>query len=191
MPMNPTSVASVDAKHALAVLCQLAMTEVGPTRGNEELLARLASIENFLCAVVNTPLATLSLPPLTPSVTTSTPNTLPAPPAITIGTSTHTLADLPAVDVLMPITLTPSSSPSSMLTPLSSPAHTQYDPKVDELEGSLWASTPVVNNAVLLIPPESPLASQACLKEARTGVHSDCNMEWRMFLPDWHLSYVS
>ncbi|KAI6126960.1 hypothetical protein F5141DRAFT_1210247 [Pisolithus sp. B1] len=156
--MNPTSVTSVDTKHALAILCQLATTEVGPTRGNEELLAGLASIENSLRAVVDTPPATLSLPPLTPSATTSAPNALPAPPVITVGVSTHTLTDLPAIDVLVPITLTPSSSPSSMLTPLSSPTHTQYDPKVDELEGSLWASTPAVNNAVLLIPPESPLA---------------------------------
>ncbi|KAI6111875.1 hypothetical protein EDD16DRAFT_1521755 [Pisolithus croceorrhizus] len=45
VPMNPTSVTSVDAKHALAILHQLAMMEVGPTRGNEELLAGLASIE--------------------------------------------------------------------------------------------------------------------------------------------------
>ncbi|KAI6111443.1 hypothetical protein F5141DRAFT_1214961 [Pisolithus sp. B1] len=146
----------------MAILLQLAMMEVGPTRGNEELLARLASIENSLHAVVDTPLATLSLPPLTPSVTTSAPNALPAPspamPVITIGVSTDTLADLPAVDVLVPIASTPSSSPSSTLTPLSSPARAQYDPKVDELEGSLWVSTPAVDNAVLSVPPESPLA---------------------------------
>ncbi|KAI6114197.1 hypothetical protein F5141DRAFT_1213326 [Pisolithus sp. B1] len=160
--MNPTSVASADAKHTLAVLCQLAMTEVGPTRGNEELLAGLASVKNPLRAVVDTLPATLSSPPLTPSATTSAPNAPPAPspamPAITVGASTDTLANLPAVDVLMPITLTPSSSPSSMLTPLSSPACAQYDPEVDELEGSLWASTPAVDNAVLSIPLESPLA---------------------------------
>ncbi|KAI6128102.1 hypothetical protein EDD16DRAFT_1702011 [Pisolithus croceorrhizus] len=71
--MNPTSVTSVDAKHALAILHQLAMMEVGPTRGNEELLAGLASIENSLCAVVDTPPATLSLPPLTPSAQALTP----------------------------------------------------------------------------------------------------------------------
>ncbi|KAI6102238.1 hypothetical protein F5141DRAFT_1217824 [Pisolithus sp. B1] len=156
--MNPTSVTSADTKHTLAILHQLAAMEVGPTRGNEELLAGLASVKNSLHAVVDTPPATLSSLPLTPSVTTSAPNAPPAPPAITIGASTHTLADLPAIDVLMPITSTPSSSPSSMLTPLSSPTHTQYDPEVDELEGSLQASTPAVNNAVLSIPPESPLA---------------------------------
>ncbi|KAI6106812.1 hypothetical protein EV401DRAFT_2077692 [Pisolithus croceorrhizus] len=189
------SVTSADTKHALAILHQLAMMEVGPTRGNEELLAGLASIENSLHAVVDTPPATLSSLPLTPSVTTSAPNALPAPspatPAITIGMSTDTLANLPAVDVLVPIASTPSSSPSSMLTPLSSPTHTQYNPKVNELEGSLWVSTPVVDNAVLSIPPESPLAGQARLEEACTSVCSDCNMEWHMFLPDWHLSYFS
>ncbi|KAI6108271.1 hypothetical protein F5141DRAFT_1216013 [Pisolithus sp. B1] len=129
--MNPTSVTSADAKHALAILCQLATMEVGPTRGNEELLAGLASIEHSLRAVVDTLPATLSLPPLTPSATTSTPNNPPAPPFPFLNTH-----------------------PS-----LSSPAHAQYDPEVNELEGSLWASTPAVDNAVLSIPLESPLAS--------------------------------
>ncbi|KAI6111097.1 hypothetical protein F5141DRAFT_1214602 [Pisolithus sp. B1] len=72
--MNPIPITSVDANCTPAVLCKLAMTEVGPTEGNKDLLAGLSNVETTIRATVNPPYVALSSSPLTPSVTTNAPS---------------------------------------------------------------------------------------------------------------------
>ncbi|KAI6095362.1 hypothetical protein EV401DRAFT_1190088 [Pisolithus croceorrhizus] len=170
-PMNPTSVTSVNAKHALGRPSPTSYDGGRSHKGKRRVVGRASQCRELPSCCCRHPASHPLLAASHPFCDYQHPQRSTCPFAC------HTCDH--------------HSSPSSTLTPLSSPARAQYDPEVDESEGSLQASTPAVNNAVLSIPLESPLAGRACLEEARTGVHSDCNMEWRMFLLDWHLSYVS
>ncbi|KAI6096004.1 hypothetical protein F5141DRAFT_1221211 [Pisolithus sp. B1] len=137
MPVSATLTTTSDTNQALAILCQLTVVAGGSTKGNEELLAGLASVENSLRAVVD-PVPSAVAPPLnvTPTVATCwslnhpcyyTFGTVPSvvesllrlPTALFNTTEVHGCmpVDLLTVDVLLP---DHPSLPTSPTPPVSS-----------------------------------------------------------------------
>ncbi|KIK21726.1 hypothetical protein PISMIDRAFT_12117 [Pisolithus microcarpus 441] len=134
-----------------------------PTKGNQEMLAGLASMDNL--PVPSDPVLRID-----------------DGPATTMNRSFHTLIDLPTFDVLQTDPLSPSTS--------SSPTHAPPILECDELDEHLRSPVPAAGNTLVSVPLGSPLVDLACLDKAHTSIRVDSHMEWHMFMPDWHLKYV-
>ncbi|KAI6096424.1 hypothetical protein EV401DRAFT_2083049 [Pisolithus croceorrhizus] len=191
--VNATPTMPNDTSQVLAVLCQVAASAGGSSPRGQELLARLTGIEDTLHAT------TIPMPPIPPlpplSTTCAPPASSTDTPATMVGATATPTVDLPAVDVLVPeappLSATPPpTSPLSLLIPTTSPTHAQPELEVDELDNTPHALTPTSNVTPPPIPSESPLSGQVHLTDARSSTCADSNMEWRTFLPDWHLEYI-
>ncbi|KIK10818.1 hypothetical protein PISMIDRAFT_20067, partial [Pisolithus microcarpus 441] len=134
-----------------------------PTKGNQEMLAGLASMDNL--PVPSDPVLRID-----------------DGPATTMNRSVHTLINLPTFDVLQTDPPSPSTS--------SSPTHAPPVLKCDELDEHPHSPVPAASNSLVSIPLGSPLMDLVCLDEARTSIRVDSHMEWHTFAPDWRLKYV-
>ncbi|KIK25475.1 hypothetical protein PISMIDRAFT_9511 [Pisolithus microcarpus 441] len=134
-----------------------------PTKGNQEMLAGLASVDNL--PVPSDPVLRID-----------------DGPATTVNRSVHTLIDLPTFNVLQTDPPSPSTS--------SSPTHAPPILECDELDEHPHSPVPAAGNTLVSIPLGSPLVDLARLDEACTSICVDSHMEWHTFAPDWCLKYV-
>ncbi|KIK11213.1 hypothetical protein PISMIDRAFT_19727 [Pisolithus microcarpus 441] len=113
-----------------------------PTKGNQEMLAGLASVDNL--PVPSDPVLHID-----------------DGPATTVNRSVHTLIDLPTFDVLQTDPPSPSTS--------SSPTHAPPVLECDELDEHPCSPVPAAGNTLVSVPLGSPLMDLAHLDEARTS----------------------
>ncbi|KAI6096434.1 hypothetical protein EDD16DRAFT_1902904 [Pisolithus croceorrhizus] len=160
MPASTTPTMTSNTNQALAILRQLTVAAGGSTKGNEELLAGLASVKNSLRAVVD-PVPSAVAPPLNiaPTVATEVRGRMPVD-LLTVDMLLPDHPSLPTSPTPPASSLTPSTSPTHV--PLVSPIRTPLVSNHDELDELPCSATPTTDNAPTHIPPDSPLADCTC-----------------------------